>query len=542
MPPTHAYRYTNAVFVSFYQKIFLLPNDGGTNIMIIDPFTNTTTTAGLGFALGITTLAGFSATAVFNGSSLIFAQASDDIGAVIVNLYCPMAPTVAPTALPTTAPSARPTRAPTPAPTLQPTASPTAAPTSCADVTASYAWEASDGVVTIPPLLGGCDLYSYAAIPTTIRLPNTTTTLRFPGPGLNNPSAVDRFASWVADLPGSITLDLAGNEFTQLPPSAFSAFGQRVVSLDLSRGRIASVHPNALAGLTALRTLSLASNAALESLPNGWLAGRTALQTLDLSGCALASVSNATLIDATSLTAVNLNDNPILSMDSSPFPPAMSVDGVSMVNTSLICVPASEGSSTTRPLCVACSPMHNPRTLLVQGEGEAHCDFPAEVTALVGATQYVPPYSGATDDSYLTYGARTKWAIGRTYSVQPVTYTGVQLLDGREVPGPVAFSVTNSPDGLFVDVHNGQLLFVPRELQAAQVSTVTAQHTSIPGVADVGNLTFEVLHEDVLNPDAQGPNGLECANNGTKTDGPCVVAHLMHMMLLPSDMVTALMC
>jgi hypothetical protein len=39
-------------------------------------------------------------------------------------------------------------------------------------------------------------------------------------------------------------------------------------------------------------------------------------------------------------------------------------------------------------------------------------------------------------------------------------------------------------------------------------------------VAMVGNLTFEVLLEDVLNPDARGPNGRDCVNNGTKTDGP----------------------
>jgi hypothetical protein len=521
-------KWTGTIFVGSVGKIFAAPYSAS-SVLVVDPIANstdTTTLAGLG-----TSASKWSDFAFADSVGKLFASPNFATIVLVVDyselLVSPTAapssaPTVAPTAAPTAAPSAAPTRAPTAAPTSVPTAAPTAAPTSCAVALEIHEWTVSaDGVVNIPSQLGGCGVYSYTDVPVTVRLPNSTTTLRFPGPGLVDPDTPSRFALWTTNLPSTITLDLGGNSFTVLPAAAFFEFGHRLGALDLSGGRITTVHPNTLAGLIALQTLTLADNVALESLPDGWLSGLSVLATLDLSGCALANVSNATLLGASNLTALNLDDNPILSMDSDPFPPSLPTDGVSMVNTSLICIPAS-GVTGTTPDCVACSPAHNLRTLLVQSGGRSFCDFPAEVSALVNATQYTPPYSGSDDRDYLAFGARSKWALGRTYHVQPVNFTEVALLDGRTVWGSVAFSVTDPPSGLFVDIATGELLFVPRELQVARVSYVTARHTYFPGVATVGNLTFEVLLEDVLNPDARGPNGRDCANNGTKTDGPYV--------------------
>ena len=232
-------------------------------------------------------------------------------------------------------------------------------------------------------------------------------------------------------------------------------------------------------------------------------------------------MSNNTLSGATSLTRINLSDNPIVSMGSHPFPPALSEEGVNMYNTLFIFLPERGRNGGTRPLCVAYSPVRNNRTLLCSDSGRSYCDLLLEVTALVDATQYVPPYSGAANRSYLTFGARTKWAIERTYHVMPVNYSGVALSDGNIVVGKEAsLSVTIPPPGLFVDVSTGELLFVPQEEQNRTVSTPTAQHPDFPGVAAVGTVSFEVLFADVDNPAVRGPNNKSCSNGGTKTDGP----------------------
>ena len=286
-------------------------------------------------------------------------------------------------------------------------------------------------MVIIPSTLSGCDVYSNTAIPTNVRLPNTTTVLRFPGPSLVNPLTPSRFATWTADLPNPIKLDLANNEFTALSSAAtFAAFGQQLGPL--SHGRITAVHRNALAGLPALRDLTLAGNGALVGLPELWLGGLSALTTLDLSGCALANVTNGTLAGATSLTSVTLNNNPILSMDSHPFPPEMSVDEISMLNTTLICIPSRDDTST-RAVCVACSPTRNRFTLFVEDAGRARCELPAEVSELINATQFLPPHVGADARDYLSFGARTKWALGRTYHVMPVECVFSLLLATSDV-------------------------------------------------------------------------------------------------------------
>ena len=161
---------------------------------------------------------------------------------------------------------------------------PTVAPTSCAAALASHAWLASaDGVVIIPPQLGECNVYTYTAVPTSVRLPTNTTTLRFIGRYLVDARVPSLFSDWTLDLPHPITLDLVNNEIREIPANAFAAFGQRLEAIILSRGAVATVDPNAFANLMALRVLTLTGNRALRHLPDGWLTGLSALETLDLS-------------------------------------------------------------------------------------------------------------------------------------------------------------------------------------------------------------------------------------------------------------------
>jgi hypothetical protein len=397
--------------------------------------------------------------------------------------------------------------------------------TSCSDGTWSglgLTWLIGS-VVSIPSRIGGCDVYGYPSVPTNVRFDPSTTTVRFTdSPNLTDPTTPARFANWTLDLPQCITLDLADNAFTSLPPSMFIAFGGRVSVLDLSGGRaLAAISPTALAGLTSLEDLRLSNIPSLGALPDGWLSGNSALSTVDLSRCGLRRLTNSAFAGAPALASIDLNSNPIDSVDTAPFftHPLLTPTALVFTNTSILCVPEQASNGAVALVCLGCSTVDgNSLTVFRTDVGRRYCEQPTSIGGLVNATQYVPATAGTTAAQYLTWGARVRWAVNRAYRIQPVRYDAAQLTDGRILVGTVRFQVFNAPPGLFIDADTGEMLYYPLSTQPLRVSSVMVAHPEVPGVAVIANMSFEVLVEDVLNPNAIGPNGRGCANGGTPTD------------------------
>lgn len=398
------------------------------------------------------------------------------------------------------------------APTSRPTSTPTSAPTACYQ----RHWPVTpSGLVVVPQCA-----YGSGGGPT-VRLNNATTMIRFRGLGLADPSALGQFASWISALPTAITLDLTDNTYTVLIARAFEPFGGTVSALDLSYGTITLIDANAFFGLTALTSLSLTHNLRLTYLPDGLLINMQQLAEFDVAACGLTNVTTAIFDGATRLARLRLADNPLLSMPVAPFRdhPQLEPDNVFLGNTSIICVPIRATSGGTRPLCVACSTDDgNTYTTFRSVPGRYLCDQPISIVALNSPRQYTPP--NTQDTEYLTWGNRTKYAIGRTYHIQGVDFDSVRLANGdnlSRVDTVVQFSVSNPPAGLFIDQSTGELQFTPRAI-SSRFSALTAAVVGYTGSALLVNLSVHVREEDVKNGSAVGPNGRTCFNNGTKVD------------------------
>eukprot|EP00035_Acanthoeca_spectabilis_P016590 m.342099 g.342099 ORF g.342099 m.342099 type:complete len:634 (-) comp16545_c0_seq67:3109-5010(-) len=308
------------------------------------------------------------------------------------------------------------------APTAHPTAAPTSAPTTCGSLI-DRAWPVdAGGVVSIYPVLGvSCTPYSELSIPTTARVPSSTWTLRFPGPGLTDPLTPGRFAELTRDLTVPITLDLSNHALVSLPPSVFAAFAGRVGRLDLSGGPLASVDANALAALTALHTLVMTRNPQLLSLPDGWLTGLSRLQSIDVSECGLATITGGTFRGAPALSLIDLRRNPIASIAHTAFAnlSALPASGLVLGNElTLQCVARPELNGSGPELtCNSCATDNtNALTVFLNDSARQYCAA-AFATGLNNATQYIPSF-GATIE-YLRWGDRTRFALGRTYHIMP---------------------------------------------------------------------------------------------------------------------------
>lgn len=89
--------------------------------------------------------------------------------------------------------------------------------------------------------------------------------------------------------------------------------------------------------------------------------------------------------------------------------------------------------------------------------------------------------------------------------------------DGSRVPGPVNFDLINPPFGTFVDTRSAEIQISPRAPHDRRTLTLEATLPGFPGEVIVGTIVYEALLEDVLNPNATGPNNRECAH-GNRVD------------------------
>ena len=178
------------------------------------------------------------------------------------------------------------------------------------------------------------------------------------------------------------------------------------------------------------------------------------------------------------------------------------------------------GINTTATLaCVGCSTDNgNELTVFRTDSSRRYCERPTSIAGLVNATQYLPLAAGSVGAQYLRWNERVHWAVNRSYRIQPVRYDAVWLTNGRNVTGTVHISVSSAPEGLFINTITGEMLYNPLLTQTALVSQVTVNLPEYMGVAVIANMSFEVLVEDVRNPNATGPGNDGCHNGGVKTD------------------------
>lgn len=112
--------------------------------------------------------------------------------------------------------------------------------------------------------------------------------------------------------------------------------------------------------------------------------------------------------------------------------------------------------------------------------------------------------------------ARTKWALGRAYSIDAANVTSARTSSGAIVPiVNVTYQLLPNPPGFFIDSATGSILGQPvgafngtSELKAVVFGTAPATLTT---------LHFEFLPADVDDP-ANGPNGAGCGEGGTEVD------------------------
>lgn len=140
------------------------------------------------------------------------------------------------------------------------------------------------GVMSVPPLVHECTPYVYRAVPQNLRAAVTMHTLRFDGPGLADIAIVDQYADFVSPI-AALSLDLSNNDITHLASRAFSRFGSRLVSLDLSDGALTFVDVAALHGLVSITNLNMARNSRLTALPDFWVVNLRSLALLQLQNC-----------------------------------------------------------------------------------------------------------------------------------------------------------------------------------------------------------------------------------------------------------------
>lgn len=452
-------------------------------------------------------------------------------------------PTASPTDAPTNAPTAHPTTA---APTATPTATPTSVPTTCGHALASLPIS-PNGVVLIPPGLGGCSPYTYAALPGVLgasRLPSTTTSLRLAGPGLSDPTVPSRFAALAQDLSG-LQLDLSGHSYTVLPAAAFAAFGGTLLRLDLSGGTLQVIASGAFNGLVNLRRLALAGNA-VATLGAGWLSGAPQLNVLDLANNRLSQITTSTFAGASpGLTEIDLSRNDIVSMSPVPFAAQSNLATVFAFGNPIFCGLSGRGNGIVGPImeCVGCSPSDaSNRTLFrpgsVDGNTSGQCVVPESSRLdVVLAGQYVPQGSTLTleDPSDLSSSAslastastffqynRTMWPVDRPLRIAPPNITEAVIRSTVSNASGISVDLTTLsfvldplPRGFFIDTETGELLG-----QVEQPATfLSTLYTLAPGAgnATVVQINFTFLEIDTDNP-ANGPNGRDCASPQQQVD------------------------
>eukprot|EP00038_Savillea_parva_P006120 m.161761 g.161761 ORF g.161761 m.161761 type:complete len:2425 (-) comp12114_c0_seq1:110-7384(-) len=155
----------------------------------------------------------------------------------------------------------------------------------------------------------------------------------------------------------------------------------------------------------------------------------------------------------------------------------------------------------------------------------ANCDVPLPDPTLeieVGG-QFHPDGLSSTSTVYSYYN-QTKWAIGESHRVAPVSILSANitrtLSSGDVIVSSVnvselTFAVDPLPRNFFVDIDTAEMIGVPDEEERVN-ATVTANFAfAEPALVSV--IVFEFLHKDTANV-SNGPNGRDCQSVEQRVD------------------------
>jgi len=136
-----------------------------------------------------------------------------------------------------------------------------------------------------------------------------------------------------------------------------------------------------------------------------------------------------------------------------------------------------------------------------------------------------PDYSDALD-----WGNRSMWALNNVYYLKPVHIGSVSLSSGEQIPNTslLRYSIVAESGGprVLTDALTGFAQLTPRGSVRNTSATVYLTISGYPSLA-IANITFDVRFKDVDNPNATGPAGMNCLNEGAKTD-----TYVLHFLLI----------
>ena len=134
------------------------------------------------------------------------------------------------------------------------------------------------------------------------------------------------------------------------------------------------------------------------------------------------------------------------------------------------------------------------------------------------------PVAQTTDPEFpeaVNWGARSMWALNRTYFLNAVDISRINMSLPTRVQvntSLLTYSIVRAQGGprLLVDATTGMVQLTPQVLS----NTTATVYAMLPGYRDlaIGTITFDVRIEDVLNPNAAGPGGANCSNGGVPID------------------------